>query len=268
MFKGLKNTIIIILTTLVISLVVIPIVFNYLFLWESGQARGDTSDWFTLYGGILSGLIGGLFTYLALMLTLRNDSKKEQEFKKVEEKRNIIQFTLKSRVYYDLLNTEMRNITEIKDDAYNYDINVKAANIDFTWKSFSDCDFYLELTSEELKKYKESLMKMEKITKDYMSILSEYVTLFKSNEEYFQKVLDVYLAIENINTSVKEKFISNSFNDLDFYLNFISSDTEVGYTFMLRNLGIEINKLWDENIRENDEYGDLLRTASYPHIKG
>lgn len=68
--------------SLVVALIVVPILFNYLFLWESGEARGETSDWFTLYGNIIGGLLGGFFTYLALLLTF-----KEQKETKMEEMR-------------------------------------------------------------------------------------------------------------------------------------------------------------------------------------
>lgn len=71
-----------VIITLIVALVIIPVSFNLFFLWDSGLARGETSDWFTLYGNIFGGLIGGFFTYLAVILTL----KKEKE-DKIEEKR-------------------------------------------------------------------------------------------------------------------------------------------------------------------------------------
>lgn len=67
-----------IIYTLVIALIIVPILFNIFFMWDSGLSRGETSDWFTLYGNIFGGLIGGFFTYLALLLTL-NDKKKEMK---------------------------------------------------------------------------------------------------------------------------------------------------------------------------------------------
>lgn len=71
-----------ILITLIVSLIIVPSLFNFLFLWESGLSNGKTSDWFTLYGNIIGGLIGGFFTYLSLLLTF-----KEQKETKIEEMR-------------------------------------------------------------------------------------------------------------------------------------------------------------------------------------
>lgn len=74
-----------ILATLIVTLGVIPVIFNFVFLIDSGYAKGEMSDWFTLYGNIFGGLIGGFFTYVALMLTF----KKEDENKKNEMKPKI-----------------------------------------------------------------------------------------------------------------------------------------------------------------------------------
>jgi biopolymer transport protein ExbD len=49
-------------------------------MWESGWSRGGTSDWFVFYGNIFGSLIGGFFTFIALLLTLKNqDESKKQE---------------------------------------------------------------------------------------------------------------------------------------------------------------------------------------------
>ena len=60
---------------LLVSLIAIPMLFNFTFMWESGLSRGKSSDWFVLYGNIFGGLIGGGFTYLALMLTFKEQKK-------------------------------------------------------------------------------------------------------------------------------------------------------------------------------------------------
>lgn len=68
-----------IILTLIVALIVVPVIFNYAFMWESGWARGETSDWFTLYGNIIGSLIGGFFTYLALLLTFKEQKENKQE---------------------------------------------------------------------------------------------------------------------------------------------------------------------------------------------
>ncbi|MBR8645866.1 hypothetical protein KEH51_23440 [[Brevibacterium] frigoritolerans] len=58
------------LVTLLLALIAIPMMFNYWFLWDSGEAKGDTSDWFTLYGNIFGGLIGGFFYILGFVINI------------------------------------------------------------------------------------------------------------------------------------------------------------------------------------------------------
>ncbi|PEB16989.1 hypothetical protein COO08_19475 [Bacillus toyonensis] len=67
-----------ILCTLVVTLVGVPVLFNYVFLYESGHAKGEMSDWFTFYGNIFGGLIGGFFTYVALILTFKKQEEDMQ----------------------------------------------------------------------------------------------------------------------------------------------------------------------------------------------
>lgn len=68
-----------IIYTLFITLIIIPISFNVFFLWESGFAKGKTSDWFAFYGNIFGGLISGFFTYIALILSFQRDKKLKKE---------------------------------------------------------------------------------------------------------------------------------------------------------------------------------------------
>lgn len=75
----LGNKYIFAVVTLIAALIIIPIGFNFLFIWESGYSRGNTGDWFVLYGNIFGGLIGGFFTYLALLLTLNNQRREKSE---------------------------------------------------------------------------------------------------------------------------------------------------------------------------------------------
>lgn len=83
-----------IIGTLVVSLIVVPVIFNFLFMWESGWSRGETGDWFTLYGNIFGGLIGGFFTYLALLLTFKeqNETKKKEIRPRIDIPHQTIEF--------------------------------------------------------------------------------------------------------------------------------------------------------------------------------
>lgn len=60
---------------LLVSLIAILMLFNFAFMWVSGVSRGKSSDWLVLYGNKFGGLIGGGFTYLALMLTFKEQKK-------------------------------------------------------------------------------------------------------------------------------------------------------------------------------------------------
>lgn len=64
--------------SIIITIVIIPISFNFFFLWDSGLSKGSISDWFGFYGSIFGGLIGGFFTYGAVILTI-NNQKREKE---------------------------------------------------------------------------------------------------------------------------------------------------------------------------------------------
>lgn len=42
-------------------------------IFERNYVNGSESDWFTLYGNIVGGLLGGLFTYFALEMTFKKE---------------------------------------------------------------------------------------------------------------------------------------------------------------------------------------------------
>ncbi|QEL85886.1 hypothetical protein DN409_16475 [Bacillus mycoides] len=44
-------------------------------MWDSGMSKVKPSDWFTFYGNIFVGLIGGFFTYWALALTFKREAE-------------------------------------------------------------------------------------------------------------------------------------------------------------------------------------------------
>jgi hypothetical protein len=102
-----------IVVTVVVSLIVVPIVFNYLFMWDSGLSRGETSDWFTLYGNIIGGLLGGFFTYLALLLTFKEqkETKKEEMRPRIDIPHQTIEFfDTDEKPNFKLIAIELNNI--------------------------------------------------------------------------------------------------------------------------------------------------------------
>lgn len=127
--EKLTNKYIFAIVILLFALIIIPICFNFLFIWDSGFSNGKTSDWFVFYGGIFGGLIGGFFTYLALLLTLNN-----QRDQKVKEMRPRIDIPFQSMTFSskkddnDRIAIELNNIggtlaknLECKLSIMNYD---------------------------------------------------------------------------------------------------------------------------------------------------
>ncbi|MGG0287202.1 hypothetical protein ABEY41_19185 [Peribacillus butanolivorans] len=103
-----------VIITLIVSLVIVPILFNILFMWDSGLSRGETSDWFTLYGNIIGGLIGGFFTYLALLLTFKEqkNTKKNEMRPKVDIPHQTIEFIKPNgnTINFEPIKIELNNI--------------------------------------------------------------------------------------------------------------------------------------------------------------
>jgi len=103
-----------VIITLIVSLVIVPILFNIFFMWDSGLSRGETSDWFTLYGNIIGGLIGGFFTYLALLLTLNDQkvNKKKEMRPRIDIPYQNIEFidTNDSNMNFEKVVIELNNI--------------------------------------------------------------------------------------------------------------------------------------------------------------
>lgn len=98
--------------TVVVTLVIIPVLFNFVFLWDSGLAKGEMSDWFTLYGNIFGGLIGGFFTFLAVQLTFeKEEANKENEMRpRIDIPNQSIEFTDEDENIFSPIVIELNNI--------------------------------------------------------------------------------------------------------------------------------------------------------------
>jgi len=79
-------------------------------MWDSGLSNGKTSDWFVFYGSIFGGLIGGFFTYLALLLTLNNERDE-----KVKEMRPRIDIPFQSMKFSSEKDNNDRIVIELNN---------------------------------------------------------------------------------------------------------------------------------------------------------
>jgi hypothetical protein len=254
----------------IVSMVVIPIGFNYLFLWDSGASRGDTSDWFTLFGGILSGLISGFFTYLALLLTLENERKKEKKKLLKEQKRAYISFVLNNKYYFDKIYGEILRIRNITDDTYQDSLIQAAKSINFRESSFEEYGFILDKTKILLFEYKDSLEKIAGQSYEYQHYLKNIFNEFINDSEFYDKTLNFYLQINFLHDDVSSALVNGYYKDLDFLYNFINYD-DVGYSSIFRMIESDIDLLWKNHVKDSDSsLSEFMQHSgnSLPHIKG
>jgi hypothetical protein len=259
--------------SVIVSLVLFPITFNYLFLWENKFYRGETSDWFTLFGGITSGLIGGFFTYIALWITLNRELKKEekQRVEKIieineEKERFIIFFVLKTKHYNDKLFQEFLNISNNINENYSNELRRIGSTINFRDETFEENGIYLDESMLDINQYEKSLNNIVSITNDYLKHLRESLPNFINNKEIYQKNLDLYLAIYNMNDMVSTYVKQKKFKELDFFYNFASFD--VGFYKVVYAMNEDIGMLWHKYINGQDELGNFLNETKLPHVKG
>jgi len=240
-----KKTIKFILLTLGVTLIGIPVCFNFLFVWESGLSHGETSDWFGLYGNIFGGLIGGFFTYLALMLTIE-DKKKEMRPK---------------------IDIPHQSIEFIDGDQFAA-VVIELNNIGGTIAKNIECSLTID-------NYDAVISSLEK-NKDHLQInfIKTKTRLLSDNSEYDHKV---HLMIENdtrnlgsVYANFRERFIGSCIpltlnyeakaryifdSNLNNWINYIVRKRE--YT----KRGFNKDELFDfilEVKYSSNEYGDFL----------
>lgn len=157
LLKNHWGKIIIGILSLIVALIGIPVMFNFAFMWDSGHAKGQTSDWFVFYGNIFGGLIGGFFTYLAVVLTFRNEKKKKEE-----EMRPNLDIPNKSYEFID-------------DNNYNGSIAIDINNIGGSIAKNLECQLTLTNYDEVIDALKkiESDLKMKIITTKTSMVVCE-----------------------------------------------------------------------------------------------
>lgn len=253
-----------VIVTLIVSLIVIPIIFNFLFIWDSGLARGKTSDWFTLYGNIMGGLFGGFFTFIALRISINNEKEKEMIIDKQNNLRFLVNFIVKNKSFIDGLNSYILMIRNITDSSYNDYLCSIGTEIDFRSSSFRENGYLLDANKIDIIKYKEILIRLKISATDYEDYLSNHLSSFNGNEKLFNKTLDFLLTIKMIADNVERSLEDEYYKDLDFFLNFINFD--IGFSAALDIIDTQINEMWEKYIKD-EHYGNILRSVELPHVK-
>ncbi|MBP3950320.1 hypothetical protein [Bacillus suaedae] len=268
-FLKLSYVVVITVSSFLFSLLLFPVIFNYLFLWDSGNARGDISDWFTLFGGIISGLISGLFTYLALWITIQTQRKKEIEKQAEEDKRKIVNFILYSKYYLDRLDETFYIIRNQFGLDFVKMLNEVSKNINFRESSFKEHG-YSELPSHiDINKFESSLTQVIQITEQYREILRKSLNELKKDRDMYKMSYNTFLAIENLYSFCYLAQNNNYYDDYDFILNFISDKEKFGFTGLIKVLKEDFDELWKSYVADDENMlGDYIIEIEFPHIKG
>lgn len=252
---------------IIVSVLIIPVVFNFLFLWESGYSRGKTEDWFTFYASIFGGLIGGFFTYLALIYTL------EQTTSKLKEEENfIIQDTiLTSREYLNILLRSIDEISELvprntKLEMENqYELNLESRKDEDIFKGGI-------VHLEPLDKYTKDLVLLNNTVHKFKNeIKTKYIELKNTEDREFQEFLfNSYLALAHYDEYIKESLEKLRFNNKEFIYQFCTVKDNVGFKGIVISIYVEIQDIYyPKYIRNNsDQVGDLMRKVNMIHIRG
>ncbi|WP_338470926.1 hypothetical protein R4Z10_19465 [Niallia sp. XMNu-256] len=252
--------------TLIVTLIFIPIIFNIFFLWDSGYARGKTSDWFTLYGNIFGGLIGGFFTFIALMLTFRWEGEKQKELDNKYQNRMVKNYVINNRYYFNKLEGELLKIRSVIDDEYQKELISVASSINFQKSSYKEHGYYLDNSKIEIKKYEFILKNIGNISSEYQLFLKNNLTEFANLQEYYDDALNLYLMINFLHDDIDYALKSDYYKDLDFLYNFINHD-DTGYSVIIRLLRDHILAMWESQISDN-HIASWMQENSIPHIKG
>lgn len=247
---------------LLLCFIVIPVLFNFLIMWDSGLAKGESSDWFTFYGNIVGGLIGGSFTYLALIKTLKRDEEKEIKRKEEEMDTKIRECILNNKTY----------INTIEQISLSIQRAVVFKELEMVLYEFIENDIFDFNTNPELKrfdinvkKYKELLLKMNETTVYYEKQLKQDLIDLSGNDFfYFQhNILNFINRLKYITyIQLQEKEV-----DYEVLSDFIVYKDNFGFKSIISKIVEENDELYSKYINE-DIISDYLKSTQIAHIKG
>lgn len=254
--------------TIFVSLILIPMVFNFFFLWDSGMSKGNLENWFTLYGSIFGGLIGGFFTYLALIYTLNYDKSKLKR----EELIMINESILVIREYINDLEDNVielgnfipKDIQREMDHRYEQCL-VNGVDLDTI---FQDQRVKILRLDQYLKKLKYT----QKIIKDFKDEMRDRYIQLKDIEdtELLDFIYDSYLALSHYEKYLESSIENNGFNTMELVYQFNPENMDVGLRGVVHIIRNEISlNYYNKYIRpDNDELGDIMNKVKTIHVRG
>jgi hypothetical protein len=247
---------------ILLSFIVIPILFNFLIMWDSGLAKGETGDWFTFYGNIVGGLIGGAFTYFALIKTLKRDEDKERKQVQEELETKIKECILNNKTYLNALQEVFIRIQiSVASTELIHEIAIAINNSSYDFNTKPEITRYII----DKNKYKVCLDEIISITKQYEIQLKNDLKILSGNEFYYFQH-NILTFNNQLNSSIKYRQDSK-ITDYEFLSNFIIWKENFGYRSILNKCKEDNDKYYQNYINE-DMLGDYLRFATLPHIKG
>lgn len=254
-----------VIITLVASLLVVPFLFNLLFMWESGLSRGEPSDWFTLYGNIFGGLTGGFFTYLALLLTF-----KEQKETKQEDMRPRIDIPHQTVEFIDT--DDVRDFRQVVIELNNIGGSI-AKNIECTL-SLTNYDEVITALDNAKTKLKINFLRATTVHVDDLASIEEQgkknIHMIVLNEEGGQKA-----SLGSVHNKYSAEFVgtciplSLNHEAKTHYLLQYSVSRWINYVAQNRQYsGVELNKNelfnFDLEVKySSEEYGNFTDTFSF-----
>ncbi|WP_233005481.1 hypothetical protein [Exiguobacterium aurantiacum] len=254
--------------TIFVSLILIPMIFNFFFLWDSGSAKGKTEDWFTLYGSIFGGLIGGFFTYLALIYTLNYDKSKLKK----EELLMVKESVLMIREYINDLEDNVIQLGAFIPENIQKEMNHR-------YEQCLSHDVYMDdifqgqrVKISQLDQYLKRLKYTQKIIKEFKDEMRDRYIQLKDieDEEFLNFVYDSYLALSHYEKYLESCIENGDFNLKELVYQFNPEDMDVGLRGIVHVIRDEISlKYYQKYIRtDNDEAGDILNKVKNIHVRG
>lgn len=262
-----ENKVLLIIVALVVALLIIPIGFNFIFMWESGFSKGKTSDWFVLFGGIFGGLIGGFFTYLALVFNLKSEKAKENSSQLEFINRSIKRSILNNKSFIDTTLREFYKIRSFVGEDLKAKIDEQSLDFNFRFSSLNDVIKDPKILKQiNYLAYEKSLEKLIDITSNYEKELRKDLIIL-SGSDFFDFQYEIMMFCLVLKSSIEPNIFATEEDDLDLLSNFIVFEENFGFYGVARNIRDQNDDYYEEYIK-NDHVGELLRNAILPHVKG
>ncbi|MYL29850.1 hypothetical protein GLW03_08485 [Halobacillus halophilus] len=259
-----KKFLLVLILSVVIVFIIIPVIFNFIFLFPTPWTKGSTSDWFTFFSGLGGGLIGGIFTYIAIIYSL-NSNKNERVAIKNKLSIKIIMDSLN---YLEKIHTEVLNVQLLieeetvreMDNQFERQLEVQEGIQIFQGK--------IEVSEiDDLKERIELIVKYSDLLKE--RLLDTYLELNYLEQDINKYCYDGYHLLDMYITYFEGIIDNNDFTKKEFLYTFISSYDNVGFKGAIEEMNnLAFDVLYPKYIKNDDYIGDFIRENIQPHIRG